>query len=252
MKIGKIEGYLYDEIKEKGCIHLVLMDPEKTSVNSLKNICKILEKVGTTAILVGGSTGVTELALHNFIEEIKKHCSLPTIIFPSGVNSIAQNADAIFFMSLLNSQNPYYLIEAQMLAAPIIRKYGIEAIPVGYIIVGEGEVVGYVGWARPLPFKYSKLVLAYAMAAEMLGMRSIYLEAGSGASVAVPDYLVKMVKDNIDAKLIIGGGIKNPEIAKKLSKAGADMIVTGTLLEDIQDLDKLYERLKTINESIRK
>lgn len=252
MNIGRVENYLREKIKEKGCIHLVLLDPDKFYNKKLDKLCKVLEKTGIDAILVGGSTGVTEVITHSVIEEIKKYLPLPVIIFPSGLNSITSNADAIFYMSLLNSQTPYYLIEAQMLAAPIIKRYKLEAIPVAYLIIGEGEVVSYVGWARPLSPKHSSIVVSYAMAAEMIGFRMIYLEAGSGANSPIPENLVAKVRENTELKIIVGGGIRDAEIAKKIARAGADMIVTGTLVESFDDLDKLYEKLKSLNESISK
>src|SRR5579875_1838085 len=122
MNIGKVENYLYNRIKERGCIHVILIDPDKFYKINFEKLCTAIEKAGTSAILVGGSTGITESIMMNTIAEIKKFSSLPVIIFPSGLSSIAKNADAIFYMSLLNSLNPYYLIDAQMLAAPIIKK----------------------------------------------------------------------------------------------------------------------------------
>lgn len=252
MKIGRVERYLTEKIKEKKCLHLALLDPDKTYNAPLGNLCRILEKAGVDAILVGGSTGVTELITYNIIEEIKKNTSLPVIIFPSGLNSITKNADAIFFMSLLNSQNPYYLIDAQMLAAPIIKKYKLEAIPLAYLIIGGEGVVSYVSWVRPINPKHHDIVVAYAMAAEMLGFRMIYLEAGSGASSPVPESLVNKVRENTELKIIVGGGIRDAETAKKIANAGADMIVTGTLIEKFESYDSLYAQLKLLNESIHR
>jgi len=250
MNIGKVENYLNNKIKEKGCIHVILIDPEKLYKIDFRKLCNVVEKAGTSAILVGGSTGITESIIANTIAEIKKYSTLPVIIFPSGLNSIAKNADAIFYMSLLNSLNPYYLIEAQMLAAPIIKKYGLEAIPMGYLILGEGEVVSYVGWARPIPYRHYNIAAAYALAAEMLGMRMIYLEAGSGSKTSVPPELIEHVRANVNIKIVVGGGIRDEETAAKIAKAGANIIVTGTIIENFTEYDKLYDKIKAINEKI--
>jgi len=248
---GKIESYLEARINENGCIHAVLIDPEKFHKFNARKLIEIIERAGTSAILVGGSTGVTESLMFHTIEIIKEYCKLPVIIFPSGLNSITSNADAIFYMSLLNSQNPYYLIEAQMLAAPIIKRYKLEAIPVGYLIIGEGEAVSYVGWARPIPIKHHNIIAAYAMAAEMLGMRMVYLEAGSGSKTSIPPETVELVRRNVNIHLIVGGGIRDAETAGKLAKAGAEIVVTGSLIEEINDYDELYKILRKINENIR-
>jgi phosphoglycerol geranylgeranyltransferase len=251
VKNKSVLEYLVKLIEKEKCIHVVLLDPEKININKLREICQIIEKSGSKAILVGGSTGITESLMEKTISEIKQACSLPVIIFPNNLSAICKNADAIFFMSLLNSQNPYYLIEVQMQAAPIIKKYQLETIPVGYIIAGEGGAVSYIGWARPIPYKYSYIIAAYAMAAEMLGMKFIYIEGGSGVKRPIPSETIKVVRENINIPLIIGGGIKTPEDAKRAAQSGANIIVTGTLLEKNKfDNETLFKKLTLINEAI--
>jgi len=213
---------------------------------------KIIEKAGSEAILIGGSTQVSEEILVECIDLIKSSCNLPVIIFPSNINTIAKNADAIFFMSLLNSSNPYYIIEAQMLAAPIIKKYNLETIPLAYLVIEEGGTVGYVGWARPLTSKQKEIILGYALAAEYLGMRFLYLEAGSGASQPIAPSLISYLREKITIPIIVGGGIKDYIKAKEIADAGANLIVTGTLLEEINNLDKIFQKLYLINENIKR
>jgi geranylgeranylglyceryl phosphate synthase len=251
LKEKSIFNYLINLIEKEKCIHVVLLDPEKISFDKLKETSKVIEEGGSKAILVGGSTGITEKLMEKVIDEIKRGCKLPIIIFPNNISAICKNADAIFFMSLLNSQNPYYLIEAQMQAAPIIKRYQLETIPVGYIITGEGGVASYVGWARPIPYKYSNIIAAYAMTAEMLGMKFVYIEGGSGVKNPIPPDVVKIIRKSIDIPLIIGGGIRNHEEAKKIAQSGANIIVTGTLIEESEyDSETLLKRITLINEAI--
>jgi len=132
-----------------------------------------VEKLNSPVLLVGGSTGISENIMNYTIRQIKNHINIPVIIFPSGIYSISKEADALFFISLLNSENPYYIIEAQVLASPIIKKYGIETIPVGYVILGEGGIAGHIGWARKIPYKFAELISYYSLAAELLGMHFV-------------------------------------------------------------------------------
>jgi len=131
--------------------------------------------------MIGGSTGASGLVLDQTILKIKEVTDLPTILFPGSAAGVSAYADAIFFMSLLNSNNPYWIIGAQALGSPKIKKIGIETIPMGYVIVQPGGTAGWVGDAKLIPRNKADIAAAYAMAAEFLGMRLFYLEAGSGA-----------------------------------------------------------------------
>ena len=138
-------------------------------------------------------------------------------------------------MSMMNSKNLDMVIGAQVYAAPLVKKLGIETIPMGYVIVEPGMKVGQVGQADLIKRDDIPRACAYAMAAEMLGMEMVYFEAGSGADVPVPPEMIRAIKQSISIPLIIGGGIRTPEAAKAAREAGADIIVTGTLLEQCQD-----------------
>ena len=135
-------------------------------------------------------------------------------------------------MSLLNSRLTYYVIDAQAMAAYTVKSYGLEAMPLGYIIIGSGGTVGYVGQARGIPYDRPELATAYALASQMLGTRFIYLEAGSGAKTPVPPEMITMVKGALDVPLIVGGGIRDGSAAMAAVEAGADIIVTGNLVEE--------------------
>jgi len=162
---------------------------------------------------------------------------LPVILFPASAAGLCENADAVFFMSLLNSRSPSYLIENQVLGAPLVLRYRLEALPMAYIIIEPGGTVGYVGDARLIPRKKPELALAYALAGKYLGMRLVYLEAGSGADSPVPASIVAQVKRLLgDVLVIVGGGIRSGRAAAELVAAGADLIVTGTAVEKSQDV----------------
>ena len=245
--MGKTEKYLLDEIKKKGTIHFTLVDPDKSTGYDCAKIAAEAEKGGTTAIMIGGSTLASQTDLDEAVQRIKKQVKIPVILFPNGPMGVSKYADALWFMSLLNSQNPYYFIEAQMLAAPIIKQHKIEAIPMGYIIAGEGCVAGYIGHARPINFKHHKLAVGYSLAAETLGMRFVYLEAGSGAPEPIPPTMVGAVTKYVDIPVIVGGGIRTPEAALAAKKAGASAIVTGTLVEEESEVEA---RIREIVEAV--
>ncbi len=245
--IGKTEKYLLEQIKQKGTVHFTLVDPDKSSGYDCANIAGEAEKGGSTAIMIGGSTLASQADLDEAVNSIKSKVKIPVILFPNGPMGVSKYADAIWFMSLLNSQSPYYFIDAQMISAPIVKQYKLEAIPMGYIIVGEGCVAGYIGQARPLSFRHPKLVVGYGLAAETLGMRFVYLEAGSGAPAPIPPKMVGAVTKYVSIPVIVGGGIRTPEAARAAKMAGASAVVTGTLVEEESQVE---ERIREIVEAI--
>ncbi|MGQ9478822.1 MAG: geranylgeranylglyceryl/heptaprenylglyceryl phosphate synthase [Thermoproteota archaeon] len=230
MRIGRTEKYLYEKIEKEGFIHITLIDPDKA--DRVEEIVRAAIEAGSSAFMIGGSTSHRTSDYEETIARIKSNSSLPVIIFPSSVASIARGADAIWFMSLLNSANTYYIIGAQVLGAKSVRELGLDTIPMAYLILGGGGAAGYIGEARPLPFEIPELTVGYAMAAEMLGFRFVYLEAGSGAKEHVPEKLITMVRRSIRIPLIVGGGIRNSADAESIVSSGADIIVTGDVLEE--------------------
>ena len=239
--VGEVERYLLDKIREDGAVHITLVDPEKVTSQLASHMAQVAESCETAAIMVGGSTFVSTSHLDNVVKAIKRTVKIPVILFPNNVTGISKYADAIWFMSLLNSSDPYFISGAQVLGAPLVRKFGLEAIPLGYIIVGEGGSAGVIGRAFPIPYNKPELASAYALAAQYLGMRFVYLEAGSGAKQPVPNDMIRMVKDLISVPLIVGGGIRTGEQVKEIVSAGADIIVTGTVVEESKAKDKIRE-----------
>ncbi len=244
-KLRKLKVHEYLRSKKKP-LHFTLIDPEKTSKDEAIKYATLLHDYGTDAILIGGSTGVTERKIDDIIVEIKKRIDIPVILFPGNISGISKEADAILFMSLLNSENPYFIIGAQVLGAPIVYEYGLEVLPTAYIIIGYGGAAGYIGHARPIPWDKPEIAIAYALAAYMLGMDYIYFEAGSGSPKIIPPIIVEKTKKLLGDQVFIitGGGINSEEKAKQLIEAGADAIVTGTIIE--QDVAKAVKIIKAI------
>ena len=230
--IGRIEKYLLNRIQEDGAIHLTLIDPEKVTVQIASQIASMAESCKTAAIMVGGSTLNSTSHLDNVTKAIKERINIPVILFPNDVTGISRHADAIWFMSLLNSKDPYFLAGAQILGAPLVKKFFLEAIPLGYIVVGEGGTVGAVGRVRPIPLNQPELAVAHALTAQYFGMRFVYLEAGSGVKQPVPIEMIRRVRDVVSIPLIVGGGIKTGKQVTEIIRAGADIIVTGTVAEN--------------------
>ncbi|MEM5826173.1 MAG: geranylgeranylglyceryl/heptaprenylglyceryl phosphate synthase [Candidatus Aenigmatarchaeota archaeon] len=241
---GSVEKYIKKKLN-KNFLHFSLIDPDpsKTRIEYVKDVIKKLEEAGTDAIMIGGSTGVKNSFLDEVAISIKESCSLPVILFPGNPETgISKYADAIFFLCLMNAKDIRFATGYQSIGARIVKSYGIEPIPVGYIIIEPGMTVG----------KNAELIrrddidkaIGYALAAQYMGMRLVYLEAGSGAYEPVPLEMIKAVKHEIDIPLIVGGGIKTEEQAKNAIIAGADIIVTGTIIE--KDIKKSIEIVKAI------
>jgi len=247
LMVGRVEKYLLDRVKTEGAIHMTLIDPEKVTAAQASRIADKAKLSGTSAVMVGGSTFVSTTHLDSVVKAIKRSTKTPVILFPNNVTGISRFADAIWFMSLLNSVDPYFLIGAQVLGATLVKKYRIEPMPMGYIIVGEGGTASVVGKAVPIPYGKPEVAVAHALAGQYLGMRFVYLEGGSGAKKPVPPEMIRAVKSCIDIPLIIGGGIKSREQAFAAASAGADIIVTGNVVENTavkQKVSEIVEGLK--------
>jgi phosphoglycerol geranylgeranyltransferase len=227
-----VEKRIKEAISERGAIHMTLLDPQKIGANRSAQIASEAEKGGTFAIMVGGSTLASKNDLDTGVKKIKSLVDIPVILFPNDIAGVSKYADAIWFMSLLNSRLTYYVIDAQAMSAHTVKSYGLEAIPLGYIIIGLGGTVGYIGQARGIPYDRPELAAAYALASQMLGTRFIYLEAGSGAKAPVPLEMIGLVKSQLSVPLIVGGGIRNGASASAAVEAGADIVVTGNLIEE--------------------
>lgn len=236
--MSRVENYINDELKKHKKICFALLDSE--NFKDIVGVAKKVESLGASAILVGGSSAIDQLDLDKLVISIKSIVSIPVILFPGNVTGVSPNADAILFTSLLNSEDPYFISGAQALGALLVKKYNIEPLPTGYIIIGDNTTAWFIGRAKGIPFEKSNIAIMYSLAAQYLGMRFVYLEAGSGAKKNVSAEMISNVRKYYDGLLIVGGGIKNSSIAKELAEAGADILVVGTLLERDADWEEKF------------
>lgn len=210
----------------------VLIDPDSISGDRLAEVVKTSEKEGVSTILVGGSMLVSD-TLDQVIRSIKELTHLPVVLFPGSSRQISRYADGILFMSLLSGRNPQYLIGEQVHSAPIIKNFDLTAISTAYLLIESGRVTSaeFISDTRPIPRDKPEIAVAHALAAELLGMSVVYLEAGSGAMFPVPPEIITAVKEAISIPVIVGGGIKSAEDALTASRAGARAIIVGTAVE---------------------
>ncbi len=243
---GKVYEYMMKILKEKGAGHMTLLDPDFGSPAELGRIAAKAEAGGTDAIMLGGSGGDRSL-LDSAAQEIKDNTSIPLILFPGNVGDVTGKADAIFFMTLMNSRSRYWLSLAQTFAAFTVRRLGLEPIPMSYLVVETGQrtSVDFYGDVNPIPRNKPKIAAAFALAAQYLGMKLVYLEGGSGASQTVPEEMIATVKKVTDIPVIVGGGINDGKEAAKKVKAGADFVVTGTAVEKAKDPEKAVREIVT-------
>jgi phosphoglycerol geranylgeranyltransferase len=232
-----VELHLQKIINQDGKVHLTLIDPASQMPERAAEMALAAVEGGTDAIMIGGSTGASGILLDETVIRIKEKVNVPTILFPGSSAGLSRYADAVFFMSLLNSRDLGYVITNQVLGAPLIYKSQIEPISMAYLVVEPGGTVGWVGDAKLIPRKKPEIAAAYALAGKYLGMHYTYLEAGSGADTPVNPEMIGAVKHALgENKLIVGGGIRDAKAAKLCVSAGADMIVTGTVVEEVRNI----------------
>ncbi len=239
----KIKDFIYETVSKRA-MHFTLIDPDRNKLNNLEDKVKSLVEFGTDAVLIGGSTDIDQEFLDSTVLKIKQISKLPVILFPGGLNGLSGKADALFFMSLMNSKDPYWITRAQADGALLVKELGIETIPMAYLIIEPGMKAGEIGKADLIKRSDTKRAVQYSLAAQYLGMQIVYLEAGSGADKPVPAEMIRKVKDNVDIPIIVGGGIRTPEQAKEIVEAGADIINTGTITEE--NFDALKEIISTV------
>ncbi|MCG7852394.1 MAG: geranylgeranylglyceryl/heptaprenylglyceryl phosphate synthase, partial [Methanosarcinaceae archaeon] len=203
---------------------------------------------GTDALMIGGSTGAGGSLLDQTVLKIKEQVEVPIILFPASSDGVSSYADAIFFMSLLNSRDINYITTNQAMGAPLVYKYGLEPISMAYLVAEPGGTVGWIGDAKLIPRNKPELAVAYALAGKYLGMHYTYIEAGSGANEPISPKMIGALKQFLgENKLIVGGGIRDGRTAKICADAGADMIVTGTIVEEAANVTaKIRELVSAI------
>ncbi len=211
----------------------LLIDPDKYQPESLAAAMDAANEHGADLIFVGGSL-LTADHLHLTITQIKSASRLPVILFPGSLLQINAQADGILLLSMISGRNPDLLIGKHVIAAPYLRQSGLEILPTGYMLIDGGSVttVQYISNTIPIPRQKEDIAVSTAIAGEMLGLRLIYLDAGSGAAQPVPPDMIRKVRENINIPLIVGGGIRTPEQARQACAAGADILVVGNVVEN--------------------
>lgn len=217
----------------------VLIDPDKVNDRNMESLIELAVASRVDYFLVGGS-----LVISNYLDEclqlIKRSCAIPTILFPGSPSQVSKYADALLYLSLISGRNPELLIGQHVVSAPVVKKSGLEIMPTGYMVIDGGAptTVSYISNASPIPADKNEIAMCTAMAGEMLGMKLIYMDAGSGARLPITESMIEKVAQSIDVPLIIGGGITEPEKAYLNCKAGADIIVVGNAIEKDASLIK--------------
>ena len=217
----------------------VLIDPDKVNDTSIEQLITLAVGAKVDYFFVGGS-----LVISNYLDEcvkfIKRNCNIPVILFPGSPNQVSKYADALLYLSLISGRNADLLIGQHVISASVVKQSGLEIMPTGYMVIDGGAptTVSYISNATPLPADKNEIAICTAMAGEMLGMKLIYMDAGSGAKRPITESMIQKVSSCIDVPLIIGGGITHPEKAYLNCKAGADVIVVGNAIEKDANLIK--------------
>ena len=237
--------YLESVVEERGAGYLTLLDPDRLSPAELEERAQMCAAAGADALLVGTSLMISDNHAQ-FLKSIKDKVGIPVINFPGSVAHVSPEADAILFLSMISGRNSELLIGQQAKAAPFLKEYDQEVISTGYMLIESGTLtsVEYMSNTRPIPRNKTDIAMAHALAAEYIGMKLVYLEAGSGAAQSVPDEMVRAVADYVSIPVIVGGGIRDPETARAKVSAGASFVVTGKVVEgDSLGLEKQLREL---------
>ncbi|HEX6181777.1 MAG TPA: geranylgeranylglyceryl/heptaprenylglyceryl phosphate synthase [Chitinophagaceae bacterium] len=210
----------------------VLVDPDKVDSKLISELSKLTSESKVDFLLIGGSLVITD-HLDEVVQQFKRECDIPIILFPGSPLQVSRYADALLYLSMISGRNPELLIGQHVISAPFVRQSGLEIIPTGYMVVDGGAptTVSYISNATPLPSDKNEIAMCTAMAGEMLGMKLIYMDAGSGAKKPITEAMIRQVSQSVSVPLVVGGGITDPEKAYHNCKAGADVIVVGNAIE---------------------
>ena len=224
--------YLLDVKKRFRAGFLVLIDPDRLSLETIVEQAIKCEETGVDAILIGTSFMMGK-GFDNYVEAVRDVVNIPVIIFPGEKSQVTDKADAILFLSLLSGRNPDLIIGEQIKSAPLVKAIGLEAVSTAYLLVDSGQItsVEFISNTKPIPSNKPEIAVAHAVAAEIFGMKLVYLEAGSGAERPVPDEMINAVASSIDIPVMVGGGIRNPETVAQKVASGASFVVVGNHLE---------------------
>lgn len=253
MQDKKTYKKILEAIASDGGLTFMQLDPPNYNLEMCGKIAKVAEENGLDAFAVGGSVGAQGKQLNDTIKLVKENSSLPVIIFPGNIATLSRHADALYFMSMLNSNDPYWITGAQIGSAFPIKQMGLEVIPTSYIIIAPGEAAGWMGRAQLIPRNKPYLAAATALAGQYMGSKIIILESGGGAPQPVSPEMVAATKKQIDIPLVVAGGVRTKEFAYETIKAGADIVHVGTALEQCNgDLAKIGKKFKEITSAVKK
>ena len=235
--INRIYSSLTEKKRHGKKSFAVLIDPDKVNDDKMQRLIDLAMNAKVDYFLVGGS-----LVISNYLDEciqfIKRSCNIPVVLFPGSPSQVSKYADALLYLSLISGRNPELLIGQHVISAPVVKNSGLEIMSTGYIVIDGGAptTVSYISGAAPLPSDKDDIAMCTAMAGEMLGMKIIYMDSGSGAKRPITESMIQKVSQSISVPLIIGGGITDPEKAYLNCKAGADVIVVGNAIEKDESL----------------
>ncbi|MFH2106329.1 MAG: geranylgeranylglyceryl/heptaprenylglyceryl phosphate synthase [Candidatus Micrarchaeota archaeon] len=250
--MGKVEKYIHSELEKKGALLFTLVDPDDHTEESAVETAKNADEAGSDLILIGGSTLSSQEKLDNVARRIKESIKVPLVVFPGNVSWLTKYADATYFMSLLNSKNSYWISGAQAKGAPIIKKIGIEPISTAYLVVEPGGTVGKVAEVDLIKRNDPQRAAAMALAAQFMGFHFVITDTGSNPKDGhVPLEMIKAVSSAIDIPYIVAGGIKTPEQAREVIRAGAKIIQVGTAFEKDGAVSKIREMVKAVREGAK-
>jgi phosphoglycerol geranylgeranyltransferase len=215
----------------------VLIDPDKAEYTNLKHLLSLCKISSVDFLFIGGSL-MTSNHFEEVVSFIKSHSTIPLVIFPGSSAQISKGADAFLLLQLISGRNPDYLIGQHVMAAPALKNSGLEIIPTAYMLIESGKLTTahYISQTLPIPRDKSDIALSTALAGELLGLKMIYLDAGSGAEYCVPNKMIAEIAKNISLPLVVGGGLNSPEKIEKAFEAGADLCVIGNALEQDPEL----------------
>jgi len=245
-----IERKLSSKIKERA-LFAVLLDPDASESDDFVGVGKMAFEAGADLILVGGSL-IGNANLPKKVAELKSKIDIPVVLFPGGASQVVPGFDAMLFTSLVSGRNPQYLIEEQLRGGLMVKALGIEAFPTAYILINSGPAtaVEYISNTKAIPANKPKITMAHAIASELMGMRWVYLEAGSGAQFPVPLEHIIMTRKATNLNIIAGGGITTPQDAAIRVKAGANVVVTGTIWEKNRNLNLMREFAEAVHSGV--
>ena len=252
MKLTNIYNTLCERKNRGQKSFAVLIDPDKVNDEKMHSLVEKALAAKVDFFLVGGSLMISDY-LDQCVQSIKKNCSIPVFIFPGSTTQVSKYADALLYLSLISGRNPELLIGQHVVSAPAIKQSGLEILSTGYMVIDGGAptTVSYISNATPLPANKNDIAMCTAMAGEMLGMKLIYMDAGSGAKTPITESMITKVAQHIEVPLFIGGGITDPEKAYLNCRAGADIIVVGNAIEkDEMLISEMASAIHSVSEKI--